>query len=171
MSVDLTLAKAHCRVTHSAEDTLITQYMASAKAWVERYTGLLVEETEVTDSFLEFGDYLQLTRGPFVALVEIAYTDTSGDPQVVADARVQDGKIYPPLTGWPSIETYSMITVTYDAGYGGYNPVPEELTAAQLLLIGHWYNHREAVVIGDAANEVPFAVEALAGPFRLPTIA
>jgi len=37
-----------------------------------------------------------------------------------------------------------------------------------LLLIGHWYVNREAV--GDAANEIPFAVEALAGPFRTPTL-
>lgn len=170
MSVNLTLAKAQLRVTHSGEDALITQYMASAKAWVERYTGLLVEETEITDTFTAFGDYLLLTRGPFVELIEIAYTDVDGDPATVAGARYQDGRIYAPTTGWPSITTYSAITATYDAGYGGYNPVPEELVAAQLLLIGHWYAHREAAVVGNAVNEVPFAVEALAGPFRLPTL-
>lgn len=170
MSVDLTLAKAHLRVTHSDEDALIAQYMAAAKAWVERYTALVTEETELTQTFLEFGDYLELSRGPVVELTEIAYTDTSGDPQTVTGARLQGLLIYPPTAGWPGTETYSTITVTYDAGYGGYNPVPDELTSAQLLLIGHWYANREAVAVGDAANEIPFAVEALAGPFRLPTV-
>ena len=33
--------------------------------------------------------------------------------------------------------------------------------AACLLLIGHWYEHREAVVFGSAPSEVPFAVKAL----------
>jgi uncharacterized phiE125 gp8 family phage protein len=170
MSVDLPLAKAHCRVDHSDDDTLIAHYIAGAKAWVERYTGLVTEETELTQDFLEFGDYLELSRGPLVELLEIAYTDTDGDPQVVEDTRVQGLLIYPPLAGWPSIQTYTNITVTYDAGYGGYNPVPPELTSAQLLLIGHWYANREAVVVGDMSNEVQFAVEALAGPFRTPTV-
>ena len=33
--------------------------------------------------------------------------------------------------------------------------------AACLLLIGHWYEHREAVVFGSAPSDVPFAVKAL----------
>ena len=32
---------------------------------------------------------------------------------------------------------------------------------ACLLLIGHWYEHREAVVLGTPPSEVPFAVKAL----------
>lgn len=171
MSVDLTLAKAQLRVTHSNEDALITQYIASSKAWLERYTALLIEEGEVVDRFLEFGDYLQLTRGPFVELTSIDYIDSAGDPQAFTDARYQDGRLYAPTTGWPAIETYSTIEVTYTAGYGdAYSPLPEELTQAQLLLIAHWYTNREAVAEGTF-NEVPLAVEALAGPFRLPTIA
>jgi uncharacterized phiE125 gp8 family phage protein len=171
MSVDLTLARAQCRITHSDEDTLLTQYIASSKAWIERYTALFLEEGEVTDRFLEFGDYLQLTRGPFLALTGISYTDTDGDTQTVADSRYQDGRIYPPLTGWPSIETYSTIVVTYTAGFDVYNPVPEELIQAQLLLIGHWYQNREAVLTGSISKEIEYAIEALAGPFRLPTLA
>lgn len=172
MTVDLTLAKAQCRVTHSGEDALLTQYIASSKAWIERYTRLLIEEGEVTDTFTEFGDYLLLTRGPFIELTGILYTDTAGDPQEVEDARVQDGRIYPPTTGWPSIQAYSTIEVVYVAGYGdAYNPAPEELTQAQLLLIGHWYQNREAVITGTISKDLEYAVEALAGPFRLPTIA
>lgn len=45
-----------------------------------------------------------------------------------------------------------------------------ELEQAQLLLIGHWYENREAVVVGSSVAELPFAVEALAGPYRLPTL-
>ncbi|HMO74085.1 MAG TPA: head-tail connector protein [Sphingopyxis sp.] len=54
--------------------------------------------------------------------------------------------------------------------YDAYAP---ELEQAQLLLIAHWYINREAVAVGNATipHEVPLAVEALAGPFRLPTIA
>lgn len=172
MTVDLTLAKAQLRVTHSSEDSLITQYIASAKAWIERYTRLLIEEDEVTDTFTEFGDYLTLSRGPFGELTTIAYTDTDGASQEVSGARVQDGRIYPPTDGWPVIQDYSTISATYVAGYGdAYNPAPEELTQAQLLLIAHWYANREAVVVGTTNQELEYAIEALAGPFRLPTVA
>lgn len=170
MTVDLTLAKAQVRVTHSDEDALLTQYIASSKAWIERYTGLFMEEGEVTDLFTEFGDYLQLSRGPFLALTGISYTDTDGDAQTVADSRYRDGLIYPPLVGWPAIEAYSTIEVTYTAGFDIYNPLPEELVQAQLLLISHWYDQRSAVVVGSISKELEYAIEALAGPFRLPTL-
>lgn len=45
--------------------------------------------------------------------------------------------------------------------YDAYAP---ELEQAQLLLVGYFYENRG---IGD---EVPPAVKALAGPFRLPTV-
>lgn len=55
----------------------------------------------------------------------------------------------------------------------GYDEYADELVAAELLLIGHFYANREAVNVGSSGSsvsEMPFAVEALAGPFRLPTI-
>lgn len=171
MTVDLALAKLQTRVTHTDEDTLLTQYIASSKAWIERYTGLLLEEGEVTDRFTEFGDYLQLSRGPFLELTGISYTDTDGDAQVVADSRYRDGLVYPPLVGWPAIEAYSTIEVTYLAGFDTYSPLPEELVQAQLLLISHFYENRSAVITGATSKEVEYAVQALAGPFRLPTLA
>src|SRR5690606_23360416 len=166
--IDLALAKAQCRVTHNSEDTLLAQYIASAQAWVERYTGLLLVEDTVVDTFTAFGDYLELSRGPFVSLTSVAYVDTAGDDQTVSAARVRDGKIYAPDGGWPTIGDYTTVTVTYVAGYGPYE-APEELVQAQLLLIAHWYQNREAVAEGTF-NEIPLAVEALAGPFGQPTV-
>jgi uncharacterized phiE125 gp8 family phage protein len=171
VTVTLTLAKLQARVTHSEEDVLLTQYIASAKAWVERYTGLMLEEAEVTDRFTEFGDYLKLSRGPFLELTGVTYTDADGDPQTITDARYQDGLLYAPTTGWPSIETYSTIEAIYTAGFDVYNPLPEELVQAQLLLISHWYDNRSAVLVGSISKELEYAIEALAGPFRLPTLA
>ncbi|MBW5800068.1 head-tail connector protein [Halomonas elongata] len=42
----------------------------------------------------------------------------------------------------------------------------DDLTTAMLLLIGHWYENREAVVMGTIATQVPMAVEALIAPYR-----
>jgi len=43
----------------------------------------------------------------------------------------------------------------------------EDVKAAMLLLIGHWYANREAVNIGNITTAVPFAVEALLQPYRI----
>ncbi|MDI5890608.1 head-tail connector protein [Halomonas rhizosphaerae] len=42
----------------------------------------------------------------------------------------------------------------------------DDLTTAMLLLIGHWFENREAVVIGSSPAELPMAVEALISPYR-----
>ncbi|HFS7074846.1 TPA: head-tail connector protein, partial [Enterobacter hormaechei] len=43
----------------------------------------------------------------------------------------------------------------------------DDVKAAMLLLIGHWYANRESVAIGQTVAEVPLAVEALLQPYRI----
>ncbi|MCW2485942.1 phage gp6-like head-tail connector protein [Candidatus Symbiopectobacterium sp. NZEC127] len=43
----------------------------------------------------------------------------------------------------------------------------EDVQVAMLLLIGHWYENREAVVIGLSVQPLPFAVESLLQPYRI----
>ena len=70
------------------------------------------------------------------------------------------------------ITTYITAAREYVEGYQNrvYLSSDEEVTAetmtgiekaACLLLIGHWYENRQAVVLGTPPSEVPFAVKAL----------
>ena len=70
------------------------------------------------------------------------------------------------------ITTYITAAREYVEGYQNriYLSADEEVTAetmtgiekaACLLLIGHWYENRQAVVLGTPPSEVPFAVKAL----------
>ncbi|MEQ9944113.1 head-tail connector protein [Pectobacterium aroidearum] len=43
----------------------------------------------------------------------------------------------------------------------------EDVQVAMLLLIGHWYENRETVVIGQSAQSIPFTVESLLQPYRI----
>ena len=43
----------------------------------------------------------------------------------------------------------------------------DDITSAILLYIGHLYENREAVVIGNAATRVPLAVESLLQPYKI----
>lgn len=161
MSVTLTTAKAHLRKTASDEDTIITAYLNAATAWIERFTGKKLTAGSVTETFIDFGDYIELGYLPANSVTSITYTDADGASDTVADSRLRDGRIYPPTIGWPSYETYSTITVVYNAGYA---TTPTELEQAQLLLVGHFYQYR------DENAPIPQAVEALCGPFRKPTL-
>lgn len=161
MSVDLTTAKAHLRVSGSSSDTIITTYLNAAIAWVERFTRHKLSSGAVTETFTEFGEYLALSWQPATALTSISYKDAGGVTATVTGASLSDGRIYAPEGGWPSIQQYSPITVSYTAGHG---TTPQELDQATLLLVGHFFQHR------DEQAPIPEAVEFLCGPFRLPTV-
>ncbi|MFZ1874881.1 MAG: head-tail connector protein [Chania sp.] len=56
------------------------------------------------------------------------------------------------------------------AGYEGDEDallLGEDVKAAMLLLVGHWYANREAVNIGNVTSSIPFAVESLLQPYRI----
>lgn len=49
------------------------------------------------------------------------------------------------------------------------DPLPAPIVQAVLLLVAHWYEHREAVVMAAGNSSpavVPFAVDSLTAPFR-----
>jgi hypothetical protein len=77
------------------------------------------------------------------------------------------GKYFPDFTPYP----VSSVRIRYTAGYRSGGPdslkIPEEIKQALKLLIGHFYENRESVVVGTVANKVPFSAEALLYPFRV----
>ena len=172
--VTLALAKQHLEYEDSDRDALIQQYIDASKAWIEQHIGKMLTVVAVTQTERAFtgsgsfdrhsasGSYIELARGPFVSLTSIAYTDASNAAQVLTGARVQNGRVYAPLAGWPAIAPYSAVTVTYQAGY---STTPADLVSAQLLMIGHLFANRESVVVGSTANEVPMSVAALCSAY------
>jgi uncharacterized phiE125 gp8 family phage protein len=173
--VTLDQAKAHLRIIDDTdEDALITALIVAAREWVENFTGHILVEREVTDTFSCFGWYLELTRRPVSGTPVVSYLDTDGAEQEVATV-ITSGAKYPfriyPASGssWPSFETNTTITVTYTAGYPE-GDVPQSLVQAMFLLIGAWWAHREAIVIGASVSEAPFAVLALCQPYRSPLL-
>ncbi|HCJ6320165.1 TPA: phage gp6-like head-tail connector protein [Citrobacter sedlakii] len=71
------------------------------------------------------------------------------------------------------VETWTRRTLYETEDSHGYSDDPDsillndDVKAAMLLLIGHWYANREAVNIGNITSEIPFAVEALLQPYRI----
>lgn len=128
----MTLAdvKQHLRISGNDEDAITQLYLDGAYEWAEGWTGTALVRREFQQVFSAFDTPLALEWGPDAADAVIAFTDASGASSVVNGAILADGFLYPPSSGWPAIQDYSLITVTYTAGF---TEVPDDMNIAILL--------------------------------------
>jgi len=121
---------------------------------------------------------IELPRPPLQSVTSVSYVDLAGVSQVLAANQYQvvvrngqsgEGLIVPAYgVSWPDVRDQpDAVTVRFVAGYGGSELVPHAIRQAMLLLIGHWHEHRESVVVGSTVAELPMAVQALLFPFRV----
>ena len=90
------------------------------------------------------------------------FTDTAAGT-LAYDLALQDQR----LLLRPSSGHGRPVEITFTAGYGGTAAaVPAAIRQAMLLLIGQWYDNREAVTVGAAGSPMPMAVDALLAPYR-----
>jgi len=169
--VTLSEVRRALRIDHDDEDDLIRELIVSAREAVEHMTSLTVVRRAVTKGFDGFSDYMPLWAWPIVVEdgATVSFVDTSGMEQALAGVRLlahrRPARIAPAVgEHWPAAEA---VSVTVTAGYPTRDAVPRALRRAMLMLIGHWYANREAVVIGSVASKLDLAVEELVGPFRI----
>lgn len=168
--VSLAEAKAHCRIDGSDEDALIEGLIAAANDYVERYTGrsFAVQTLRLTHD--DFADDLMLPRGQVQSVTHIKYDDTAGVEQTLPTAYYTLDNVDHPAWivlnsgySWPEVlDAVNAVRVTYVAGSA---TPPAPVKQAMLLLIGQWFNQREAA--GDKQTySMPNAVEALLTNYR-----
>ena len=170
-------AKLHLRVDISDDDAYIGTLITAAREWVENYLDRTLITTQLILRAAEFPtEELELARPPMIAsgtatAVVITYTlaDTTTATLSTALYRVDrtttPGNVAPVINGtWPSdvIEDANAVAVTYWAGYGPTSAsVPATIRHACLMLIGHWYEQRSAVLTATISKPLEFAVESL----------
>lgn len=172
--VSLAEAKAHCRISGSDEDGLLAGYLMAARSHAETYLGRALA-TQTLQLALD-GDWpcdrIALPRPPLQSVTSITYSDTAGATQTLAadqyrvDSTAHQGFIERAYgVTWPAVRDQARtIVVTYVAGY---TQIPEPIRAAILLLVGHFYENREAVIVGQAPTELPLGVDSLLFPYRV----
>lgn len=170
--VSLARAKAHLRipVSDDAEDELILGLITAAREQVESLTGLALARAtlEMTDGgFPDRCGLIELPSVPLVHVEAVAYTDATGVEQVLAPSAYvvepRYGRALRLASGtqaWPTARSADGIAVRYVAGYEP-TTVPQRAVQAMLLLIGHWYFNREAVITGTISTELPQTVQVL----------
>lgn len=183
--VSLVEAKAHLRVEHSDDHTLIESLIAAAYDAVEAYTGRFLQPTLGTFRFDTFDEYMNIHGNPNMTIVAddghgndhgVRYTNTSNIETVVGSKDYQfDGKSYPARLRMLNIptdvkETLNAVKVFTQSGYTNANDRPDALVAAMLLIIGHLYENRQDVG-QHRTYETPLASRYLMEPYRLKSFA
>ena len=124
------------------------------------------------DTFVDGRDLILLPKPPLISVTTVNYVDVDGVTQTLAateydvDINAKPGFISQAYNkSWPSIRTQrSAITIEFQAGYGLATAVPETIKHALRMLVGHWYNNPEAVVVEEGrltVVEVPMAYNML----------
>jgi uncharacterized phiE125 gp8 family phage protein len=170
--VTIEAARAHLRVDHADDDALIEGLVAAAVSHLDGWTGVLGRCLEAQTWELALDRFpareVGLPLGPVVSVTSIKYdgpdgTERTVDPAgYVVDGRPLEGWVIP-VAGfaWPAtIDAVNAVRVRWVAGNG----CPAAVRQAILLLVGHWYERREAA--GETAAEIPFGVRSLIAPFR-----
>lgn len=173
--------KDQLRVETGTDDVFIDGLIAAARQHLDGRDGglnraLITQTWELRLDEFPIHDPLGAIRLPYPPLqsvTSVKYLDLAGVEQTVpaadyvVDTQSRVGRVVlAPDTSWPETrDTIHAVRIQYVAGYGDAGTdVPAPIRQAMLLLIGHWYEHREEVVPG-AMTRLPVAAEALLAPF------
>lgn len=169
--ISLTEAKEHLKVDTSADDTYITALITAARTYCENYC----ERSFITQTWKAYledlsGD-IHLQYGDVISVTTVEYYDADGVLQTVSSSNYNvSGDIIRPVDSWEETNTdyAESAVVTYTAGYGADEAdVPEAINLAIKVMIGHWYETRQEVIVGQVPRAVPFAAHALLDQYKL----
>jgi uncharacterized phiE125 gp8 family phage protein len=171
--------KEHARIDLDDEDAYLVNLINAVTTHTERYLRRsLITQTRRAWFDVVPCDGLLLDYGPVQTLSSIKAYSLDDTESTVAttvyrlDAVAESARVVLRYNQvWPvNMRPQSAIAAEYVAGYGvDGSSVPAGILQGMLLLIGHWYLNREAVVTGTIATTLPLAVDSLLRPYRLDT--
>lgn len=180
-NVSLNEAKVHLRVTDSDSDSQISMLIKAARQDCENFTGraLASQDFELAlDSFPS--DKITLPVPPVEKILSIKYKDSDGIEytlntadyifynSVPAVVLPDYGTAFPVFSAYPA----GAVRVSFTAGYKSASTdaslvMPEAIKQAILLLVGHYYDNREIVNVGNNVTELPYGIKALLMPYKV----
>ncbi len=159
-----------CRITSKVQDEQLGAFLTSARKRIEEVSlwRVLITQTCV-DRFSAFAPEMELHWSPAQSITSVAYVDTDGDTQALADTVYELGLFYGQGfvrlkydQTWPTdVQSHpDVITVTSVAGYGDDpDDVPEPIR--QAILLDALWQHTER----EGANYPGAAIANLLSPY------
>jgi uncharacterized phiE125 gp8 family phage protein len=177
----VTKAEAKLHIRHAldagdtTEDALLDRLIAAARDWVQDYTGRSLYTQTWQCSLACFPERLWLPMStPLQSVTHVKYYDADNVLQTLSSSVYTLPAFHEPALlmrvqseSWPGVYTREdAVQIEYVTGATSATAIPQPLTQAVLLLVGHWYEQREAVLMGTISKETEFAVSALCAPYR-----
>jgi uncharacterized phiE125 gp8 family phage protein len=173
--VSLDEAKEHLRVSTDDENGSILAYLMAARQWVEAYTERSLATQTWQMSLSALSPQVWLPRSsPIGSVTHVKYYDEDNALQTWSSSNYRVVSFTEPAllevtsdATWPSTYCRSdAVQIEWISGYAT-GVCPESLRLAVLTLTAHFYENREAVLVGTSSKAVEFAVEALCAPYRV----
>lgn len=184
VAVSLAEAKEHLRVEADDhdDDFLIQGLLDAAIATIDGPEGIgaaMVTQTWRLSLDCLFSP-IRVPIWPLRSVTGITYVDDDGATQTLSSSLYRVNTDRRPgvierayNASYPNVIARSgAVKITFTAGFGSLAAdTPRDLRAAILLIVGHLYANREAVVIGSPVATVPMAAEAILNRYRTGMVA
>ena len=170
-------AKQHSRIDTSDDDLLLSGYIAAATELAEQETGQHFVQRECTIYYDAWpaGDCLKLPMYPLQAVNSVKYLDADNNLQTMdtADYVVDLTSIMPRIVladgaTWPTADLYpvSAVAIAVSSGYAAIDDVPQQASQVIRLMVGQWYEYREALQPAHQ-KELPLGLKRLLWSIRV----
>ncbi|MGD9783891.1 MAG: head-tail connector protein [Hyphomicrobiaceae bacterium] len=179
LSEPLTLdeVKQHLRIDGTNEDALLASLILTSRLHIETALGLALLQQSwrlSLDAWPRSG-FILMPLSPVLAVSEIRVAADMGPATVVDAAAYQvDAASRPARIAFDASHVpqpkglVNGIEIDFTAGFGmAAGDVPEPVRLALLLLVAHWYEHRDPIEIGMPSTAIPQAVGRLLAPYRV----
>ena len=167
--------KAHLRVTHSDEDSMIEAMRQAAINYVENLTNLRLGKRI---AYIYYDDVLkdyEIPIGPVDTWGGLQYANDAGESYVtltqdtdyILNLKRNPARIQ--LINMPSAYTYNLSKIKATVSLLGYDAasVPAPLVHAIKLLVSHMYELRQPEITGTITTKLKLGLEALVNPYRI----
>jgi uncharacterized phiE125 gp8 family phage protein len=168
----LSEVKNYLKVDTSADDTLITTLLQSAREVAERYLNQALITQTITEKLDRLNNpTIYLSISPVIAVTSLQYKDGVNSLQTydaanyVVDTFLKPGRLALAYgSTWPTLYgNINDVTITYTAGYGTEpSGVPMQIRQAVLMMVADGYDNRE-----DYVKKLPTASEYLLDQYRV----
>lgn len=178
-AVDTEDMKLYLKVDTNADDSLIEDLIKAATSSCQEYTNRFFITTEITQYGDNWSDVSELFKSPIQsALFNVKYYDTAGVLQTLDASKYtldnvsQPARLVPaPNESWPDvIDGLNAIEVNYHVGVDTPALLDKGIKSAIMLTVGHWYQNREAVIVGRQVNEMPMSAKYLLDQYKIQVI-
>ncbi len=170
-------AKAHLRVDGSEENAVIDLLIKTARRRAEALTGrALINQTWDYVLDAPTGPIIRIPLNPVSSVTSISFTDKSAVTTVYPSANyVTDTISVPGRVILKSGHTWDVdlqeangMEIQFVAGYGtAPENVPDDIRQAIFMLVGAWFENREAIATGTITAKIPPETNELLWPYRV----